>query len=115
MWQRKLGRKQRGRQLQQQEGVHVVSRGRVERCGHASAGRGRGWGQGRGVTGVDLGGDSERENFDSLSLSTESDGEDSSGSSDTAMSGVQDENGDIYQGEAVDGPHLPAPPTEQDV
>jgi hypothetical protein len=95
----------------------ACGRGRVGQRGCHAAGRGtgRGWGQGRGAIDVDSEGDSEREHFD-VSSSAESDGDnDPSRSSDAATSGGQGQHGDIYEEEAVDGPHLPAPLTKQNV
>jgi hypothetical protein len=96
-------------------------RGRGTRRARGGAGRGRGRGrgqgqaQGRDASDIDSEGDLEGQEFGSASSSDEEGEDDCSGSSDTAMSGEEDQHGDMHEDGAVDGPHLPAPLTEQNL
>jgi hypothetical protein len=67
------------------------------------------------VSDIDSEGDLEGEEFGSASSSDEEGEDDPSGSSNTAMSGEEDQHGDTHEDGAVDGPHVPAPPTEQNL
>ena len=98
-----------------------ATRGRGRGTRHARGGAGRGKGRGRGqaqgrdTSDIDSEGNLEGEEIGSASSSDKEGEDDCSGSSDAAMSGEEDQHGDTHQDGAVDGPHLPAPLTEQNL